>query len=133
VAPGCIGTLALPAVEAQTAGGAVIAAVGAPLIGIETLALLLQFADEVTVIATVTLPLLPGVKVMAFVPPPLVIVPFRTDQLYVAPAVAATLALPVAVEQIDGGAVIAEAGSGLTLTVYDVVPLQLLPFVTVTL
>ena len=46
---------------------------------------------------------------------------------------AVTLALPVAVEQIDGGAVIADDGAGLTFTVYEVVPLQALPFVTVTL
>lgn len=46
---------------------------------------------------------------------------------------AVTLALPDAVEQIDGGAVIADGGSGLAVTVYDVVPPQPLAFVTVTL
>jgi hypothetical protein len=34
----------------------------------------------------------------------------------VAPLVAVTLALPVAVEQIDDGAVIADGGSGLAVT-----------------
>jgi len=133
VAPACAATLAFAAVEAQTAGGARIDADGAPLIGIETVELLLQPADEVTVIATVTLPLVPGVNVMAFVPVPPVMVPLRIDQLYVAPAVVATLALPVAVEQIDEGAVIADAGSGFAVTLYDDVPLQPLAFVTVTL
>jgi hypothetical protein len=41
--------------------------------------------------------------------------------------------LPVAVVQIDAGAVIVDGGSGLTLTVYDDVPLQLFALVTVTL
>ena len=115
------------------AGGAEMADDGAPLIGIETVELLLQPAVDVTVIATVTFPVVPGVKVMAFVPPPPVMVPLRIDQLYVAPAVAATLALPVAVVQIDPGAVIDDGGSGFAVTLYDDVPLQPLPFVTVTL
>src|ERR1051326_4453767 len=75
VAPDCAATLALATAEAQTAAGAVIVDDGAPVIGIETLELLLQPADEVTVIATVTLPELAGVKVMAFVPAPPVMVP----------------------------------------------------------
>jgi FtsP/CotA-like multicopper oxidase with cupredoxin domain len=81
VAPACAATLAFAAVDAQTAGGAVIAADGAPLIGIDTVELLLQPAEDVTVIATVTLPLDAGVNVMAFVPAPPVMVPFRIDQL----------------------------------------------------
>jgi hypothetical protein len=76
-----VATLAFAAVEAQAAGGPVIADDGAPVIGIETVELLLQPADDVTVIATVTLPVAPGVKEMTFVPPPPVIVPFRIDQL----------------------------------------------------
>jgi hypothetical protein len=45
-----------------------------------------------------------------------------------------TLALPVAVAQIDAGAVIADAGSALAVTLCDGdVALQPLPFVTVTL
>ena len=46
---------------------------------------------------------------------------------------AVTLALPVAVEQIEAGAVIADGGSGLAVTLYDEVPLQPFAFVTVTL
>jgi hypothetical protein len=133
VAPACAATLALPTVPAHMAGGAVMAEEGAPLIGIETVELRLQPAGDVTVIATVTLPVAAGVKVMAFVPLPPVMMPFRIDQLYVAPAVAATLALPVAVEQMDGGAVTADGGSGLAVTLYDDVPLQPFALVTVTL
>jgi hypothetical protein len=123
----------LATVDAQTDAGAVMAADGAPVIGSVTVELLLQPAEEVTVIASVTLPLAAGVKVMAFAPLPPVMLPLRIDQLYVAPAVAETLALPVAVEQIDPGAVIADGGSWFTLTVYDDVPLQAFAFVTVTL
>jgi len=71
----------LAAVDAQTEAGAVMAADGAPVIGSVAVELLLQPADDVTVIASVTLPLAPGVKVIAFVPLPLVMLPLRIDQL----------------------------------------------------
>src|SRR5438045_3421369 len=81
VAPACAATLAFADALAQTDDGVVIVAVGAALIGTDALELLLQPAEEVTVIASATLPDAPGVKVMAFVPAPPVMVPLVIDQL----------------------------------------------------
>ena len=81
VAPLCAGTLAFADVEAQTEGGAVIDADGGLLMRTEAVELLPQPAEEVTAIASVTLPEAPGVKMMALVPAPPVIVPLVIDQL----------------------------------------------------
>src|SRR5437763_10436882 len=85
---------------------------GTALIGIETLELALQ-PPFATVTLTATLPEAPAVKVMAFVPAPLVIEPLVTLQLYVAPLCAVTLALADAAAQTDGGAVIVADGAAL--------------------
>lgn len=132
VAPLCAVTLALADVEAQTDDGAVVVADGAALIGIVAFELLAQPLGAVTVIESATLPVDPGVKVMAFVPAPPVMLPLLIDQLYDAPAVAVTLALPVDVAQIEAGAVMADAGAGLIVTFALPLAEQLVASVTVT-
>jgi len=59
------------------------------------------------------------VKVIAFVPLPLVIVPLVIVQAYVAPVIAPVDALPVAPVQIAAGDVIDGAGLLLTVTFVD--------------
>ena len=123
----------MPAAEAQTDAGAVMVADGAALIGTVAFELLEQPFVEMTVMAIETFPDAPGAKVMAFVPAPLTIVPLVTVQLYVAPLVAVTLALPFVDAQIEEGAVIADAGAGLIVTFALPLAEQLVASVTVTL
>jgi hypothetical protein len=78
-------------------------------------------------------PVAAAVKVIAFVPCPLAIVAFVPVQLYEAPDVTTTLALPVAFAQTLAGAEIVALGAGLTVTVVTAdVALQPAALVTVT-
>ena len=116
VAPACDATLAFALAFAQTLTGAEIVAAAAVLIETDALPLLLQpFA--LTVTPRETLPVAPAVKLMAFVPWPLLMVPLVIVQLYPAPACDGTLAVADDAGQIDAGAVIVALGGALMGTV----------------
>ena len=98
----------------------------------EALPLLLQ-PLAVTLTLSVTGPVGPAVKLIELVPCPPVMLPLVATQLYVAPAVAGTLALLLALAQTLAGAVMVAEGRGLTVTtdVADVAE-HPAPLVTVT-
>ncbi|HXH40419.1 MAG TPA: hypothetical protein VNN08_17445 [Thermoanaerobaculia bacterium] len=72
-----------------------------------------------SVICTVspTLPLPFGVKLMVLVPAPAVMAAFVAPQVKVAPALAGTDALALALAHVEAGAEIVAFGGGLTVTV----------------
>ena len=117
----------------QVEAGPVIVTAGGCWIG--------TFAEELppqevplTVMPSVTLPLAPALKVMAFVPWPAVMLPLAMVQAYVAPATAETLAaLPVLFAQTAAGAVIGGVGEPARVTVLLAEALQFEALVTVTL
>src|SRR5258708_39110731 len=93
VTPDCSGTLAVTVLFGQVVAGAEIVAIGAGLMATVALPLPLQLLVFVTVTESVTLPELPAVKVIAFVPWPEAIQPLGLLQGYVAPARGAGLAV----------------------------------------
>ena len=103
-----------------------------PLIGIATLPLFEQPALVDTATFSVTLPEVPAVKLIAFVPCPLLIVPLVIVQVKVPPACGAMLALPDVDAQIDDGALMIADGTGLIVTPALPVFVQLVALVTVT-
>lgn len=105
-APAMVATLADAFAFAQTEAGAAIVALGVGLIATDAVALPLQDAELVTVTPRLTVPLAAAVKMIVFVPWPLLIVPPEIVQLNDAPATAAVLALVVAFAQTVDGAVI---------------------------
>lgn len=107
---------ALPLLCEQTDDGAVIVTDGAWLTLTFALPAAVQPLASVMVMLSATEPLPVGANVIAFVPLPLLIVALVALQLYVAPLVAATDALPLPVAQRVAGAEIVAFGSGLTVT-----------------
>ena len=106
----------MPLAPAQSAEGAMIAALGAGLMPIDALPVALQPAAVVTVMLSATEPLVPAVKVIVR-PLFAVMVPPVICQLYVAPVPASgTLALPVAPAQTSVGAVIVAEGFAFAVT-----------------
>jgi hypothetical protein len=95
---------------AHVAFGPVMTGVGAALIGTVVLEVALQ-PPLATVTLMPTLPDAPAVKVMACVPAPLVMEPFVTVHVYVAPVWSGTLALPGPEAQTEAGAVIVADGA----------------------
>jgi len=125
VAPAIGLTLAFADALAHMFDGAVIVGAGGVLIA--TLALPVPLhVPFVTLIASVTLPDAPAVKLIAFVPCPLLIVPFAIVHAYVAPACDATLAFALVFAQTLGGAEIVAAAAALIGTF--TLPLLLQPF-----
>src|SRR5688500_6656223 len=99
--------------------------------GMTTLPLLVQ-EPAVTVTARETLPVVPLLKVMAFVPWPETMAPLVMVQTNDAPGCAATLAGLLDDSQTPAGAVIVATGFEETVTVCESVAVQV-PLLTVTL
>ncbi len=130
VAPAIAPTLALPFAPAHMLVGEVIDGDGGFVIGTFALPVPLH-VPAVTVMPRVTLPEAPAVKLIAFVPCPLLIVPLAIVHVYVAPACDGTLAFALRFAQTLAGAVIVAAAPALIGTA--VLPLLLQPLtVTVT-
>jgi hypothetical protein len=132
VTPPCAATLAFAAAFAQTFGGALITGDGGTLIGIVALPFVVH-PPFVTLTLTVTLPLAPAVKVIAFVPAPAVIVPLVIDHAYVVAPAGPLAWLPVEFAHTCAGAGVMVGVDGLALmgTLTVVCAEQLAPLVTV--
>src|SRR5258708_2514815 len=132
VTPDCGGTLAVTVLFGQVVAGAEIVAIGAGLMATVALPLPLQLLVFVTVTESVTLPELPAVKVIAFVPWPAVMPPLAIVQVYVAPVTVAVLALPEPFVQRLAGAETVGTGDAVTLTFVGADVAEQLPYDAVT-